>query len=177
MKRILIVVDMQKDFVDGALGSREAAAIVPNVANKIRTFDGDAIIVTFDTHYANYLETLEGKKLPVVHCVEGTPGHALDGEIQKALEGKEYIEVLKNTFGSFDVPRILKEKFPGESLDVEIVGLCTDICVVSNALILRAAYPNATIAVDARCCAGVSPATHQAALATVGCCQIDVTGE
>ena len=176
MKRILIVVDMQKDFVDGALGSPEAAAIVPNVANKIRTFDGDAIIVTFDTHYANYLETLEGKKLPVVHCVEGTPGHALDGEIQKALEGKEYIEVLKNTFGSFDVPRILKEKFPGESLDVEIVGLCTDICVVSNALILRAAYPNATIAVDARCCAGVSPATHHAALATMGCCQIDVTG-
>ena len=176
MKKVLIVVDMQKDFVDGALGSPEAAAIVPNVANKIRTFDGDAIIVTFDTHYANYLETLEGKKLPVVHCVEGTPGHALDGEIQKALEGKEYIEVLKNTFGSFDVPRILKEKFPGESLDVEIVGLCTDICVVSNALILRAAYPNATIAVDARCCAGVSPATHHAALAPMGCCQIDVTG-
>ena len=177
MKKVLVVVDMQKDFVDGALGSKEAAAIVPNVANKIRTFDGDAIIVTFDTHYANYLETLEGKKLPVVHCIEGTAGHTLDGEVQKALEGKEYTKVLKNTFGSFDVPRILRETYPGEALEIEVVGLCTDICVVSNALILRAAYPNAKITVDARCCAGVSPATHQAALATMGCCQIDVTGE
>ena len=177
MKRILIVVDMQKDFVDGALGSREAAAIVPNVAEKIRTFNGDGILVTYDTHYANYLETLEGKKLSVVHCIEGTAGHTLDGEVQKALEGKEYTKVLKNTFGSFEVPRILGETYPGEALEIEIVGLCTDICVVSNALILRAAYPNAKITVDARCCAGVSPATHQAALATMGCCQIDVTGE
>ena len=177
MKKVLVVVDMQKDFVDGALGSKEAAAIVPNVARKIRTFDGDGILVTYATHYDNYLETLEGKKLPVVHCIAGTPGHALDGEVQMALEGKQYTKVLKNTFGSFDLPRILGETYPGEALDIEIVGLCTDICVVSNALILRAAYPNAKITVDARCCAGVSPATHQAALATMGCCQIDVTGE
>ena len=177
MKKVLVVVDMQKDFVDGALGSREAAAIVPNVARKIRAFDGDGIIVTFDTHYPDYLETLEGKKLPVVHCVEGTAGHALDGEVQKALEGKQYTKVLKKTFGSFDVPRILGEAYPGEALEIEVVGLCTDICVVSNALILRAAYPNAKITVDARCCAGVSPETHRAALATMGCCQIDVTGE
>ena len=177
MKRVLVVVDMQRDFVDGALGSKEAAAIVPNVAEKIRAFDGDGILVTYDTHYENYMDTLEGKKLPVVHCVEGTPGHALDGEIQKALEGKEYIAVLKNTFGSFEVPRILKETFPGESPEIEIVGLCTDICVVSNALILRAAFPDAAITVDARCCAGVSPATHHAALATMSCCQIDVIGE
>ena len=116
--------------------------------------------MTYDTHYDNYLETLEGKKLPVVHCIAGTPGHALDGEVQMALEGKPYTKVLKNTFGSFDLPRILGETYPGEALDIEIVGLCTDICVVSNALILRAAYPNAKITVDARCCAGVSPTTR-----------------
>ena len=174
MKRVLIVVDMQKDFVDGALGSKEAAAIVPNVAEKIRTFDGDGILVTYDTHYENYMETLEGKKLPVVHCVEGTPGHALDGEIEKALEGKEYIAVLKNTFGSFEVPRILKETFPGESPEIEIVGLCTDICVVSNALMLKANFPEMEISVDSACCAGVTPETHEAALATMRCCQIHV---
>ena len=177
MKRILVVVDMQKDFVDGALGSKEAAAIVPNVAEKIRTFDGDGILVTYDTHYENYMDTMEGKKLPVPHCIKGTPGHRLTPAVENALEGKHPVSVEKKTFGSFDVPRILAETYPGEALDIEIVGLCTDICVVSNALILRAAYPNAKITVDARCCAGVSPATHHAALATMSCCQIDVIGE
>lgn len=177
MKKVLIVVDMQKDFVDGALGSREAAAIVPNVAGKIETFDGDGILVTYDTHYADYMETLEGKKLPVSHCVEGTEGHALDKNIEKALMGKKHIDVKKNTFGSFDLPRILAEQYPGEELEIEVVGLCTDICVVSNALILRAAFPNAKITVDAGCCAGVSPATHEAAFATMACCQIDITGK
>ena len=174
MKKVLVVVDMQKDFVDGALGSKEAAAIVPNVAEKIRTFDGDGILVTYDTHYANYLETLEGKKLPVVHCIEGTAGHALDGAVQKALEGKQYTKVLKNTFGSFDVPRILGETYPGETLEIEIVGLCTDICVVSNALMLKANFPEMEVSVDSACCAGVTPETHEAALATMRCCQINV---
>ena len=132
MKKVLVVVDMQKDFVDGALGSKEAAAIVPNVARKIRTFDGDGILVTYDTHYDNYLETLEGKKLPVVHCIAGTPGHALDGEVQMALEGKQYTKVLKNTFGSFDLPRILGETYPGEALDMMIaVGVGTGVGVSS----------------------------------------------
>lgn len=176
MNKVLIIVDMQKDFVDGALGSPAAAAIVPAAAEKIRAFDGDTILVTLDTHDGNYLQTLEGKKLPVPHCIKGTPGHALNHNIQTALAGKPYILVEKNTFGSFDVPRILAEKYPGEAPEQEIIGLCTDICVISNALILRAAFPNAKITVDARCCAGVSEETHLAALAAMKCCQIDVNG-
>jgi nicotinamidase/pyrazinamidase len=174
MKKVLIVVDMQKDFVDGTLGSPAAAAIVPAAAKKILESDHDAILVTLDTHDADYLQTLEGQKLPVPHCIKGTPGHALDHDIQLALEGKNYISVEKHTFGSFDVPQILAEKYPGEALEVELLGLCTDVCVISNALILRASFPDAKISVDARCCAGVTEETHQAALTAMKCCQIDV---
>jgi len=176
MKKILVVVDMQNDFVDGSLGSGEAAAIVPNVAKKIREFSGDEIFVTFDTHHENYLETLEGKKLPVVHCIEGSYGHELNAEIKSALEGKNYQEVYKAGFGSFSMTRGLKDRFPGEEMEFELVGLCTDVCVVSNALIIRAGYPNSVITVDASCCAGITPETHAAALETMKCCQIDVTG-
>lgn len=115
MNKVLILVDMQKDFVDGALGSPSAAAIVLAAAEKIRAFDGDTILVTLDTHDGNYLQTLEGKKLPVPHCIKGTPGHALHHNIQTALAGKPYILVEKNTFGSFDVPRILAKKIPRRS--------------------------------------------------------------
>ena len=174
MKKALIVVDMQKDFVDGALGSPAAAAIVPAVAEKIREFDGDTILVTLDTHDTNYPQTLEGQKLPISHCIKGTPGHALNQDVQMALDGKTYILVEKHTFGSFDVPKILTEKYPGETLELELLGLCTDICVISNALILRAAFPDAKITVAARCCAGVTEETHRAALAAMKCCQIDV---
>mgnify|MGYP004488442399 FL=1 len=174
MKKALIVVDMQKDFVDGALGSPAAAAIVPVVAEKIREFDGDTILVTLDTHDTSYPQTLEGQKLPISHCIKGTPGHALNQDVQMALDGKTYILVEKHTFGSFDVPKILTEKYPGETLELELVGLCTDICVISNALILRAAFPDAKITVAARCCAGVTEETHRAALAAMKCCQIDV---
>lgn len=165
---------MQNDFVDGALGTKEAVKIVPNVAKKIKEFDGDEIFVTYDTHYDNYLSTLEGKKLPVPHCIDGTLGHELCGGVKEALAGREYKEVYKAGFGSFSISRGLKDRYPGEEVEIEVVGLCTDICVVSNALILRAGYPNARITVDASCCAGVTPETHEAALKTMECCQIDI---
>ena len=174
MKRILVVVDMQNDFVDGALGTKEAVAIVPNVAKKIREFDGDEIFVTYDTHYDNYLSTLEGQKLPIPHCIDGSYGHELNEEVKAALAGKQYKDVIKAGFGSFSITRGLKDRYPGEEMEIELVGLCTDICVVSNALIMRAGYPNAKITVDASCCAGVTPETHLAALTTMKCCQIDV---
>lgn len=174
MKKVLVVVDMQNDFVDGALGTPEAVAIVPNVVKKIREFDGDELFVTYDTHYDNYLTTLEGQKLPVPHCIDGTYGHDLNAEIKEALTGKEYKDVIKAGFGSFSISKGLKDRYPCEEIEVEFVGLCTDVCVVSNALIMRAGYPNAKITVDASCCAGVTPEAHAAALATMKSCQIDV---
>lgn len=174
MRRILIVVDMQNDFVDGALGTPEAVKIVPRVADKISAFEGDELFVTLDTHGDNYAETLEGKKLPVPHCIMGTEGHGLCPEIKKALEGKKYTEIFKKTFGSFEIAEILSRKYPGEEIEADVVGLCTDICVISNALILRAAYPNSVIRADASCCAGVTPRSHEAALITMSACQIDV---
>lgn len=173
MKHFLIVVDMQKDFVDGALGTSEAAAIVPNVMDKILAFDGQ-IFATLDTHAANYLQTAEGKKLPVAHCIKGTPGWMLDDRIAAALEQKGYTPVEKVTFGSVLLPRLLYQAAAGETFTVELVGLCTDICVVSNALLLKANFPEMEITVDSACCAGVSPATHAAALDTMRCCQINV---
>ena len=122
MKKALIVVDMQKDFVDGSLGTPAAQSIVPAVVEKIRAFRGDALLVTLDTHGADYLQTLEGKKLPVPHCIKGTPGHALHSEIQAALSGKPHTLVEKNTFGSFDVARLLAERFPGETPEIKLVG-------------------------------------------------------
>ena len=174
VKKVLVVVDMQNDFVDGALGTPEAVAIVKNVAKKIREFDGDELFVTYDTHYDDYLSTLEGQKLPVPHCIDGTYGHDLNAEIKAALSGKDYKDVIKAGFGSFSISKDLKDRYPGEELEVEFVGLCTDICVVSNALIMRAGHPNARISVDPSCCAGVTPERHEAALETMRSCQIDV---
>ena len=173
MKKILVVVDMQKDFVDGALGSREAVSIVDNVVKKIENFDGD-IIATLDTHFENYMESAEGKKLPVPHCIKGTDGWKLDSRVQTALDKKGYRALEKLTFGSVDLPNIIKTNYETDSLSIELLGLCTDICVVSNALILKAAFPEADISVDSACCAGVTPQTHSAALATMGCCQINI---
>ncbi len=174
MKHILVVIDMQNDFVTGTLGTKEAVAIVPNVAKKIREFAGDEIYVTYDTHYENYLDTLEGEKLPVIHCIEGSQGYELHPEVKKALSGKRYTEVVKAGFGSFSITRGLKDRYPGEEMEFELIGLCTDVCVVTNALIIRAGYPNARITVDASCCAGITPETHKAALITMKCCQIDI---
>jgi len=177
MKRVLVVIDMQNDFVDGSLGTPEAVAIVPNVAKKIREFDGDLIFVTYDTHYENYLETLEGQKLPVVHCIDGSHGHELCDDVKRALEGRDYHDVIKAGFGSFSLTRSLKDRFPGEPMEFELVGLCTDVCVVTNALIIRAGYPNARITVDASCCAGITPENHAAALMTMKSCQCDIVNE
>lgn len=165
MKKTLIVVDMQNDFIDEALGTKEAVAIVPNVKKKIEEYaaNGDEIIFTRDTHSEDYLETPEGKKLPFKHCIKGTHGW----EIADGL----YVEGCK----IIDKPNFGWPEWKNESLEkVEIIGLCTDICVVSNALIIKASFPDAEVSVDASCCAGVTPETHAAALATMKMCQIDI---
>jgi len=174
MKKFLIVVDMQKDFVDGALGTKEAGAIVPEVVRKIEGFDGD-IFVTKDTHFADYLQSAEGKKLPVPHCIKGTEGWELDERVEEALAGRDYVvEVEKITFGSVELPGMIGSAAGEEDFSVELIGLCTDICVVSNALLLKAHFPQAQISVDAACCAGVTPESHEAALTTMKMCQIEV---
>ena len=173
MPKILVVVDMQKDFVDGALGTKEAQAIVDNVVKKIEDFDG-SIYVTYDTHFEDYIETDEGKNLPVVHCVRDTDGWKLNEKVQAALDKKSYTEVEKITFGSIDLPFVLAEENEMDDAEIELIGLCTDICVVSNALILKANYPDINISVDSSCCAGVTPEKHEAALETMRSCQIIV---
>lgn len=171
MEKILIVVDMQKDFVDGSLGTPEAQAIIPNAVEKIRNFNG-TIYVTYDTHGEDYMETAEGKQLPVPHCTEGTDGWELNCEIAKALECKEYITIKKPTFGSVDLPEIIADNHNIENMEIELIGLCTDICVISNALLLKANFPEITISVDKNCCAGVTPEKHNAALDVLESCQV-----
>ncbi len=173
MKKFLIVVDMQKDFVDGALGTKEAVAIVPAAVEKIKGFDGK-IFVTYDTHFENYMQTAEGKNLPVPHCIKGTDGWELDKDIAEALAGKNYTAVEKNTFGSVDLPELIRTAAGGAEFSAELIGLCTDICVVSNALLIKASFPEAEISVDPICCAGVTPQLHDAAIATMKSCQIDI---
>ena len=176
MKRLLVVVDIQQDFVDGALGTAEAVAIIENAAKKIREFDGE-IFVTYDTHFENYMNTAEGAKLPVPHCIKGTAGWELNTTIAEALADKKYTAVEKITFGSTELPKLVKDAVGDEDFDVTLIGLCTDICVVSNALILKANFPEKEVYVDAACCAGVTVDTHNAALATMKMCQINVEGE
>ncbi len=173
MKKVLIVTDMQNDFVDGCLGTKEAVAIIPAVVKKIMDFNG-SIIATFDTHGEDYMNTREGKHLPVPHCIKGTGGWKLNPEVQKALDKKGYIAVEKTSFGSTDLPELLKKEARGEELSVELIGLCTDICVVSNAFIVKAFFPEIEVSVDPECCAGVTPETHEAALLTMKTCQINI---
>ena len=170
MKKALIVVDMQNDFIDGALGTKEAAAIVPKVIEKIKEFDGE-IIFTQDTHRSDYAQTQEGRKLPVQHCIKGEPGWEIPEEIRKAAEGKKCTFFCKDTFGS----RELGEYAAENGFDaVELIGLCTDICVISNAMVLKAFSPEMEIAVDSACCAGVTPESHETALRAMRACQIQV---
>lgn len=180
MKKILIVVDMQNDFIDGALGTPEAQAIVPNVVKKIEGFDGDKIIVTKDTHFNNYLETQEGKKLPVVHCIIGTEGWELNNDVRNSLihHPANFYEIEKPTFGSMELTQLFRG-YPnyGEDLEIELCGLCTGICVISNAMLLKASYKEAHIVVDASCCACVTPESHKNALEAMKMCQIDVINE
>ena len=173
MRHVLIVVDIQKDFVDGSLGTAEAAAMVEKAAKKIRDFDG-AIFVTYDTHFDNYMETAEGAKLPVPHCIKGTEGWELDKHIASALDGKTFTKVEKLTFGSTELPTLVRNVVKDEDFDITLIGLCTDICVVSNALILKANFPEKEIYVDAACCAGVTVESHNAALTTMKMCQINI---
>ena len=171
MEKILIIVDMQKDFVDGALGTKEAQGIVPAVVEKIKNFDGE-IIFTKDTHGEDYLSTQEGKNLPVAHCIKGTPGHEIIDELQPYVK-KALAVFEKETFGSRKLVRFLKELHKEKEIEsIEIVGLCTDICVVSNALLIKAFLPEVPISVDSNCCAGVTPKKHESALETMRSCQI-----
>lgn len=175
MKRILIVVDMQNDFVDGALGTKEAEAIVENVVKKIGEYPKDHIYATRDTHQPNYSETQEGKMLPVTHCIEGTQGWELNARVQEALGSA--ILVNKPTFGSYALADMMVMEFAGlepSECEIELIGLCTDICVVSNALLLKARLPEVKISVDAACCAGVTLESHEAALKTMQMCQINI---
>lgn len=173
--KTLIVVDMQNDFIDGSLGTKEAQAIVPNVVKKIDEYhkNGDRVIFTKDTHFSDYLHTSEGLKLPVEHCIRYTYGWNISKELPINPEDK-IIEKLTFGYSDWDKELLLKEIEDG----IELVGLCTDICVVSNALILKALYyEEHNITVDASCCAGVTPETHKAAIETMKMCQINVIGE
>ena len=172
MTDVLIVVDMQNDFIDGALGTDQAEAIVPKVAKKIASFDG-TVIFTRDTHLENYPDTQEGRILPVPHCIRGTEGWQLNPVIREALGDCTLVE--KPTFGSIRLPELIREKIgDGKGATIELIGLCTDICVVSNALLMKAAFPEATIQVSSGCCAGVTPEKHKAALETMASCQIEI---
>ena len=175
MKKILIAVDLQNDFIDGALGTKEAEAIVPAAAARIREYrkEGAEIIATLDTHGEDYMQTREGKKLPVPHCIRGTEGWQLNPVIREALGDCTLVE--KPTFGSVSLPELVRERIgQDENVTIELLGLCTDICVVSNALLLKAAFPEVDIRVSSACCAGVTLEKHRAALETMASCQIDI---
>ena len=175
MQNILIVVDMQNDFIDGALGTKEAVAIVPHVAEKLRAFEG-RVIFTRDTHRENYMQTQEGRNLPVPHCIEGTDGWAIRAELQALRPEAEIID--KPTFGSAALGHLLAKLNAEDPIEsISLVGLCTDICVISNALLVKACLPEVPISVDAACCAGVTPQSHLNALEAMKMCQISVINE
>ena len=171
MAKILVVVDMQNDFIDGSLGTPEALAIVPYVKGLIEHFDGK-VLFTRDTHFENYMATQEGRNLPVMHCIRDTSGWQIRPELD-ALRKTEAID--KVTFGSSDLPGILAKEADLES--VTFVGLCTDICVISNVMLTKAFFPEVPIFVDARACAGVTPQSHKNALEAMKMCQVTVIND
>ena len=174
MKKILIVVDMQNDFIDGALGTKEAVAIVPKVEEKIRNFDGE-VFFTRDTHETYYLETQEGKNLPVKHCIRDTEGWQIRKEIADLISTEP---IIKETFGSSRLPERIRTLSDQEAIEsITLVGLCTDICVISNAMVLKAFFPELPIHVDASCCAGVTRESHLQALEAMKVCQMIVENE
>lgn len=173
MRKILLVIDMQNDFIDGVLGTKEAVSIVPNVVNEIKKYNKADIYLTADTHYEDYLLTQEGKNLPVTHCIKDTEGWKINSEVMSAANGCTVFE--KNCFGSTElVSELCKIKEPFE---IELIGLCTDICVISNALLIKSFLPEVKITVNANCCAGVTPESHNNALSAMAACQIVITGE
>lgn len=173
--KYLIVVDMQRDFVTGALGSAEARAIVSAVVEKLDSFDG-TVLFTKDTHHADYLTTQEGRKLPVEHCIEGSDGWELIPELQRFADARDTGCVYKKeTFGSLTLAETLRAENEKKQISsIELIGVCTDICVVSNALLIKAYLPEVPVLVDAGCCAGVTPEKHESALETMRSCQITV---
>lgn len=174
MQDILIVVDMQNDFIDGALGTAEAVAIVPKVVEKVRDFKG-TVIFTRDTHGENYMQTQEGRNLPVPHCIKGSRGW----EVCPALEPlRTGLTIDKPTFGSAELGRLLLELDAKEPVgSITLVGLCTDICVISNAMIAKAFLPEVPVTVDAACCAGVTPESHRNSLSAMKMCQVRIENE
>ena len=166
--KFLIVVDMQVDFISGALGSEHAKKIVPNVVEKVKNYNG-TIIFTRDTHYSDYFNTQEGKKLPVLHCVKDTDGWQICSELAPYVKNV----VDKITFGSVDLPNIIKN-FNEEIEEITLCGLCTDICVISNAMVLKTAFPEVKIVVDSSCSAGVSNQSHLVALEAMKAVQIEI---
>ena len=191
--KIVVVIDMQNDFIDGALGSPEARAIVPTMVERLKELDSseNLLLFTKDTHQANYSETQEGKKLPVEHCIEDTHGWSINKEISSFCDyGSHFMgyssntirksRILKPTFGSLELADTIRDISYDKNYNIEeviLMGVCTDICVVSNALLLKAYCPEIPITVDASCCAGVTPESHAAALTTMKMCQVNVINE
>lgn len=174
MKKVLIVIDMQKDFIDGVLGTKEAVFIVPKVINKIKEFNGE-VIYTRDTHDENYLKSQEGTKLPVVHCIKDTEGWSLVNGIEELARKSKSKIFDKPAFGSMDMVRYVESLCKEGKVDeIELVGVCTDICVISNAVLLKSAMPEVKIVVDSSCCAGVTPESHNNALNAMNMCQIEI---
>ncbi len=178
MEQILVVVDMQNDFIDGALGTKEAVDIVGNVVAKIREYQGCKIYLTRDTHFENYMDRQEGRKLPVPHCIKGSLGWKIRPEVIMTAESvtNRIVKVDKPSFGSIALSELIYQDSLMDDIEVELVGLCTDICVVSNALLLKAKMPEVPIKVDRKCVAGVTPKKNEAALLTMESCQIEIIG-
>lgn len=174
MNKILVVIDMQNDFIDGALGTKEAEAIVKNVIAKIKSYKSCTVYATRDTHQKNYLKTQEGKYLSVKHCIEGTEGWQIHKDVAAALKKVNAKIIDKPSFGSRELAELLAAENKIEPCQVELVGLCTDICVVSNAIMIKGLSPEMPITVDASCCAGVTPEKHNAAIETMRSCQIEI---
>ena len=176
MEKALVIVDVQNDFISGVLGTKEAEAIIEPLVNKINSFNG-IVILTKDTHEKNYLSTQEGRNLPVEHCIRGTSGWEIDSRVMEAIKkkGLDYKVFEKGTFGSLSLGEYITKLYnEGKVKQIEFVGVCTDICVISNALLVKAMLPELPIRVDAACCAGVTPQTHEAALITMKSCQIEI---
>ena len=174
--KLLLVVDMQNDFVTGSLGTDQAREILPRVCQKVREYlqEGNPVAFTLDTHGPDYLQTQEGRHLPVEHCIRGTWGWQLCDSLEELVDPSHHRIYEKNAFGSADLARDLEQGAYSHLEQVELVGVCTDICVVSNALLFKTFLPELPVVVDAACCAGVTPESHQKALDTMAMCQVEI---
>lgn len=173
MKKLLLVVDMQKDFIKGSLATPEAVAILPNVIEKMKSWDGD-LMCTLDTHSDDYLETQEGRNLPIPHCIKETQGWELQDDVAALCKIKGGKVIEKPGFGIKNLPQIITDNYPDGLSEIHLLGLCTDICVIVNAMLLKAYFPEIPIYVDSSCCAGVTPEGHENALSAMKACQINI---